>query len=140
MVWPHHVGRFAGPRQQPLFRIAVGIALLGPRGGLLPSTFLGAVLALLGLILLCLKARIGGAIGDQERGQHGGHVAAGSIMLAQEARQRRGRNGLEKATGALVAGVTGARENLRRGLAGLEILHRTHRHRRETADHKRHRR
>src|SRR5207237_3250042 len=74
MVGPHHVGRFAGPRQQPLFRIAVGIALLGPRRGLLPSTFL-AVLALLGLILLCLKARIGGAIGDQERGQHGRHVA-----------------------------------------------------------------
>ena len=80
-----------------------------------------------------LETRIGG--------QHAGHVGAGGVVLAQEARQRSGGNGLQQAARALVAGSAGARENLGRALAGLEILRLRQRLlRRKTADQKHHRR
>ena len=62
-------------------------------------------------------------------------------MLAQETRQRSRRHALQKTARALVAGGAGARENLGRAFAGLEIGRlRMRRDRRETADQKRHRR
>jgi hypothetical protein len=97
------------------------------------------VLALLRLILLRLIAGISGAAGHQEGRQYPGHLAGGGVVLAQEARQRGGRHGFQETARALMAGVTGARENLGRALAGIEIF-RPHRDRRETANQKHHRR
>ena len=122
-------GRGAQPAAEPveLLRRAGGLRLR-----ILPS--------LPGLGLGADVAGIGRAIGNQEGAEQRGHVAGGGVMLAQEARQRTGRHGLQQTPRALVAGVAGACENLGRALAGLEILRLRRRDRRETADQKRHRR
>jgi hypothetical protein len=103
------------PAAEPvkLIRLALGL-----RGFLLGALRLVRLRLILGLV-----ARVGGPVRDQERGQHRSHVAAGGIMLAQIAGQRGCRHGFEQATGAFVAGVTGAREDLGRAFAGLEIGH-----------------
>ena len=82
---------------------------------------------------------VGRPIRYQKGGEQRGHVTAGGVMLAQEARQGPGRDGLQQAAWALVAGVARARENLGGALSGLEILP-LRRDGRKTADQKRHRR
>ena len=87
------------------------------------------------------EARIGRAVGDQIGTEQRRHIAAGRVMLTQEARQGSGRHGFQQTPRTLVAGVAGARKNLGRALAGFEIRRlRQHRVRCETADQKRHRR
>src|SRR5207244_1393517 len=131
LLGPHHIGGFAGSRRA---RRLLG-ALIRRRTRRFLGALLRAVLALLGV--LALVARVRRAIGDEVGRQHGGHVAAGGVVLAQEARQRRGRNAAQQAARRLVTGIAGARKDLGGGLAGLEVLDRVHRHRHQPADQKR---
>ncbi|MBR1196007.1 hypothetical protein JQ634_00280 [Bradyrhizobium sp. AUGA SZCCT0240] len=96
--------------------IGVGPGCLLRRGGMLPtaglirpgSLLLGALCRIGLRLILALKARVGRAIRYQERSEHPGHLAAGGVVLAQEAGQRRRRHVLQQAARALVAGGAGA--------------------------------
>ncbi|MBR1220516.1 hypothetical protein JQ557_21120 [Bradyrhizobium sp. U87765 SZCCT0131] len=105
---------------------------LGPLG-LLPRPLLGRRTAdrcirakIAGILTTALAAaawlRRGRAVGDQIAGERLGHVRAGGVVLAEEAGQRRRRDGPQQASRTLVTRRTAAAEELRRRLAGIEVL------------------
>src|ERR1700733_13801040 len=61
-------------------------------------------------------------VGDQKGSQLRSHVAARRIMLAQETRQRSGRNRFQETARTLVAGCTRTRKELGSAFACFEIL------------------
>jgi len=135
--WVMRIGPLSGrksgrarPMAKPFGRVGLscgpGIGSRLSRG--FPGPLFGSVLCtfpwtVLGTLLLGYAiARIVRPVRYQIGREHAGHVAAGRVMLTQKARERSGRNRLQKSSRTLVAGSAGSREYLRGTLAGFEIL------------------
>src|SRR5689334_9723978 len=95
--------------------------------GLLPCSFSCALFGALSPLLptlgrIAASARIGCSVGDQIGSHRARHVGARGVVLTQEAGQRRRRDRLQQAAGALVAGSAGTRKKLGSRFAGIEVF------------------